>query len=95
MTRQFSSEKFKKLNMFRAYMFALVVVLDLVNWQATAIECGTINIPKGLTIEGNQTRKGFWPFAVSLYEIKYSQIFCGGTLISKKHVLTGIFEMFR
>lgn len=58
--------------------------------QVVANECGTINIPKGLSIEElNQNR----PFAVAIYEIKESRTVCGGTLISKKHVLTGIYEI--
>ncbi len=71
-------------------VFLLVLMLtNVVNSQSISNECGRINIPKGLTIQNNQTRKGFWPFAVAIYEIKEYKLFCGGTLISRQHVLTG------
>lgn len=65
------------------------LVYQLVNWKVMANECGIISIPRGLTIEENQTKKGVWPFAAALYEKKESRLLCGGTLISTRHILTG------
>lgn len=67
-----------------------IVVGLVLNCEAMTDECGTVNIPRGLKIEANQTRKGVWPFATALYEVKGSRLLCGGSLISTKHVLTGI-----
>ncbi|KAJ6636229.1 Chymotrypsin-C [Pseudolycoriella hygida] len=56
--------------------------------KVSADECGSIQFPPELLIESKQTRKGFWPFAVAIYGIKESRVFCGGSIISKKHILT-------
>lgn len=64
--------------------------LTTVHSQDISVECGTINIAKELIIEGNQTLKGFWPFSVAIVEVQEHRPFCGGTLISRKHVLTGM-----
>lgn len=84
MTKQIANVRFIYLNFFGVFVFGLL--LNAMNSQAIANnECGTIKIPT----EGNQTHKGFWPFAVAIYEIKEHKHLCGGTLISRKHVLTG------
>lgn len=87
MTKPFTSVKFINISNIVVFMFVFGSALDSV--KTIENECGTINIPKGLSIDENQTLKGFWPFAVAIYEIKEHRLFCGGTLISKKHVLTG------
>lgn len=38
---------------------------------------------------GSEVYRGDWPFIVALYRAKTSQYFCGGTLISSQHILTG------
>lgn len=38
---------------------------------------------------GDETSRGDWPFMASLFEVETQKFFCGGTLISQKHVLTG------
>lgn len=70
-------------------LFIFGHVLNPVNSQAITHECGRINIPKGLTIEGNQTIKGYWPFSVIVCKTPDFRPFCGGTLITNRHVLTG------
>lgn len=47
------------------------------------------NFGHGLVIRGNGTRRGEFPFLCALYDIEEDEIFCGGTLITTKHVLTG------
>lgn len=89
MIKPVASIKFNILRLIGVFTFVFAVLLNAVHLQAITNDCGTINIPKGLSIEGNQTNKGFWPFAVAIYEIKDYKPFCGGTLISRKHVLTG------
>ncbi|XP_037043077.1 insulin-like growth factor-binding protein complex acid labile subunit [Bradysia coprophila] len=56
--------------------------------RSSGIECGNVNVINDLIRGGNETVKGAWPFAVTLYEVNRSEPSCGGTLISKKHVLT-------
>lgn len=47
------------------------------------------NFGLGLVIRGNRTKRGEFPFLCALYDIEEDEIFCGGTLITTKHVLTG------
>lgn len=70
-------------------VFTIGLVLNTVNLNAIANECGTVSISRGLSIERNKTYEGSWPFAVAIYEIEAYKLFCGGTLISRRHVLTG------
>lgn len=83
------------LNQVNLLKFSLLsiyasLVCQLINVQVVANECGTADFPRGLKVVRNQTMKGVWPFAAVLYEVKESRFFCGGTLITNKHVLTGI-----
>lgn len=68
--------------------FVAVIVLHQV-YRVSGIECGKVNIIHDLIRRGNAAVKGAWPFIVVLYRGSDSQPFCSGTLISKKHVLTG------
>lgn len=38
---------------------------------------------------GGETDRGQWPFIAALYHTNKSEYFCGGTLISSRHILTG------
>lgn len=57
--------------------------------QENRMECGTIDVIQDLIQRGNAASKGTWPFVVVLSKLSSDKIFCGGTLISKKHILTG------
>ncbi|KAG4076581.1 hypothetical protein HA402_001868 [Bradysia odoriphaga] len=63
-------------------------LLCLYIYRSIAIECGNVNVINDLIRGGNETVKGAWPFAVALYKVNHTEPLCGGTLISKKHVLT-------
>lgn len=58
-------------------------------------ECGKPKMYYGLVYGGNETQKGEFPFLAALYHIESDVVFCGGTLISAKHVLTGKKRKFR
>lgn len=55
-----------------------------------ASECGIIKFTKPLILGGTQTSKGEWPFITALYYTADAKFFCGGTIISDKHILTGV-----
>lgn len=38
---------------------------------------------------GHKTSKGDWPWNVAFIDREYENFFCGGTLISARHVLSG------
>lgn len=76
------------------------VVLLLCQFRITEIsgsECGTVSPIESRTSYstfriggGDEVQKGDYPFVAALYQTNERQFFCGGTLISVKHVLTGI-----
>lgn len=72
------------------YWIAWVIFVATINIvQVDAIECGTVNLYREAVFGGNETVKDEWPFIAALYYSKTFSYFCGGTIISHKHVLTG------
>lgn len=53
-------------------------------------ECGRVDLLDPRISDGIQTHRGEWPFLAALYYIEKLKFFCAGTIISMKHVLTGI-----
>lgn len=51
--------------------------------------CGRKSGGVGLVFGGDQVRKGDWPWLVAFVYWPGEQFFCGGNLISRKHVLSG------
>lgn len=90
--------QFKLRSVFMELQFVRINVVYLIGcWllclfyihRSTGIECGNVNVINDLIRGGNETVKGAWPFAVVLYRVNSTVPLCGGTLISRKHVLTG------
>jgi len=50
--------------------------------------CGTNKKSGGLIINGKPAEKHQFPWLITLYHHKADKHFCGGNLISKKHILT-------
>lgn len=50
--------------------------------------CSSIPHAEGLIVGGNQTKPGQWPFLAALLTKSPLQFFCGGNLITDRHVLT-------
>lgn len=74
------------------YLFINVCVALVLLFQiniVNGIECGTVNLQRSTILGGSQTLKGEWPFIAALYRNNKSEFFCGGTVISNRHVLTG------
>lgn len=59
--------------------------------KVTSSECGKVEVLAPQIFYGKQTYRGEWPFLAALHFVQGMQFFCGGTLISSKHVLTGKF----
>lgn len=85
MIKQVASRKISRLSAIGVFTIVFGVLLNTVCPQLVTNECGTITVPDvwGETIEFS------WPFSVAIYEIKENKTICDGTLISKRHVLTG------
>lgn len=71
-----------------------VVLVSLFNRVNGMEECGTVSIIDDAIRRGDEAIKGAWPFAAVLSKRSDNKVLCGGTLISKKHVLTGKKMMF-
>lgn len=68
--------------------FVAVVLLFQINrGNGMEIECGTVNLVRPRILNGDQVLKGEWPFVAAIQN--QSQYICGGTIISKKHIITG------
>lgn len=52
-------------------------------------ECGKSFAVKNRLVSGVETKRGEWPFLVALKRRKGKQCFCGGSLITSQHVVTG------
>jgi hypothetical protein len=69
--------------------FACANKIDLIESGKT---CGLVHKGSGLIVNGAEFRRGSFPWLVALMYVgdnSPSKFFCGGTLISAKHVLTG------
>jgi secreted trypsin-like serine protease len=52
-------------------------------------ECGEVQVGVGYIAGGNFSTKGQWPWLASLHYNKNGRYFCGSSIISKRHLLTG------
>lgn len=68
--------------------FNLIFVLLQIS-ESDANECGTVKYIEPKITGGSLTSRGEWPFIAALYYTDEAKFFCGATLISQKHVLTG------
>ncbi|KAG4073406.1 hypothetical protein HA402_007662 [Bradysia odoriphaga] len=50
--------------------------------------CGLVDILDPRISGGSETHRGEWPFLAALYYVEQLKFFCGGTLITRQHVLT-------
>lgn len=56
------------------------------------IPCGNVSYSTGFVIGGTTAKRGQWPFLVSLHHVRESNFFCGGSIITSQHVLTGTYD---
>lgn len=52
-------------------------------------DCGEVLVMSVRIQGGSEVKHGSWPFLVALLHIASGRFFCGGTLITKQHILTG------
>lgn len=53
-------------------------------------QCGSVDVLDPRISGGSETQRGEWPFIAALYYVEVLKFFCGETLITKQHVLTGM-----
>lgn len=73
------------------HLISLVILSSLVfEYSALARICGQGRSEYiGQIVGGTKTTKGDWPWLVALTHGENDDFFCGGSLISAKHVLSG------
>ena len=79
-------------NMSRSIFVAISVLITLCVVQSLTFECGEVQIPIGLVANGIQSRKGQWPWLVSLHtrmQVGPDRFFCGASLINEWTLVTG------
>ncbi|KAG4066426.1 hypothetical protein HA402_007062 [Bradysia odoriphaga] len=76
------------VSLYFVILFSTVLVATIKVSSINAIECGTINLYREAVLGGKEVVKDEWPFIVALYYSSTFKYFCGGTIISDKHVLT-------
>lgn len=69
-------------------LFYFTVILKFVI-IAIAQECGNIKYSSELIFGGKYAKRGQWPWLCTLHDSDSDEFFCGSTLISTRHVLTG------
>lgn len=70
-----------------AVCFGLIFQLKI--YKVLCSQCGNVDLLQPTILKGTETLRGQWPFIAALIEAKEEEFFCGGTLISTKHVMTG------
>jgi hypothetical protein len=51
--------------------------------------CGSRSETAGLVVGGKEVKRGDWPWLVAFVHTQENLFFCGGSLISDRHVLSG------
>ena len=59
------------------------------SYQATPIDCGTKFEGFGTIFGGVKAEQNSWPWVVPFLYVPKNKFFCGGSLISIRHVLSG------
>lgn len=77
-------------------IFAILAVttVKVCALEVESVECGTTNVIDTRITKGDTTVRGQYPFLAALYLSKTDTFFCGGTLLSARHVLTGTVDYF-
>lgn len=70
----------------------LIVKLAII---ATAQDCGNVKYSSELIFGGKYAKRGQWPWLCTLHDQESDEFFCGSTLISTRHVVTGEFKILK
>lgn len=68
-------------------LFSLLTLLHVIPSKLQA--CGKFSFNTGLVVNGDEVKRGEFPFLVALLKLKTQKFFCGANLITQKHALTG------
>lgn len=91
-SNSFGAEKIRNMakSVTQNCIFAEIPQADLIGVdQFFNFECGQSYFAPNRMANGIETERGEWPFLVALKQISKQRLFCGGSLITSQHVLTG------
>jgi len=72
----------------RDYLMLPILLFIIVN-HVQGQWCGNVTFIKTTVLSGDEAAPGQFPFLAALIYKPKNKFFCGGTLITSKHVLTG------
>jgi hypothetical protein len=77
-----------KFNQF--YFFAVAIYSSCFVFSSEGAVCGTRSSGRGNAFGGTPVKKETpWPWLVALINWPKDELFCGGSLVSEKHVVSG------
>lgn len=68
-------------------LLKFILIIAYVKFVYTS--CHSVESDQTRIIGGTQTLEEDWPFIAALFLVNQSRYFCGGTIISDGHILTG------
>jgi len=77
-------------------MFAIILfsIFEVCAMEGASVQCGSTNFLSDRISKGTTAARDEWPFLTALFLAEQNLFFCGGNLVSAKHVLTGIQSMY-
>lgn len=66
--------------------FTVILTLVVI---VIAQECGNVKYSSELIFGGKYAKRGQWPWLATLHDLESDEFFCGSTIISNRHLVTG------
>lgn len=70
------------------YLILLIILCSLCTVNSNGFDTCLGEIV-GSSTRGNATLRGDFPFVCALYNVEHNSMFCEGTLVTARHILTG------
>lgn len=77
-----------RLKLLYIFMFCIIGMVNLS--EASKEDCGTRKVFVPYIFGGSSIQKAEWPWLVAFFHRIESKFFCSGSLVSKKHILSGL-----
>lgn len=77
------------MNLFGVFSLFLISCEIFVASSSQVQPCGQRKGGGGNIIDGIKAKKNEWPWLVAFVKVPEGKFFCGGSLISDKHILSG------
>lgn len=84
----YSCSTFRHSDFYTMKLLVALIIFPLFITTSLQDICGDSLVGTGLIVGGSTIKRGQWPFIVALFRSKTEKYFCGGTIISMKHIIT-------